>query len=369
MHKSPRTLFFLVLATWISLLFTVVSFAPRYIQESAFLGSKNGFDQDVPRIAWLWANLDGNHYLSIARNGYFSLEQGFFPLYPLVIRLVHDGINVPYIYSGLMVTYLSFAGFLYMFYKLMRLDFDRNRSFWTLSWMLILPASFHLLAIYNDSLFLFLSVGSLYFARKKNWAAAGVLGMFSALSRLTGIALFPALLIEANQDKSLAGIKKIALFLVPLGTLLYLSYLEVHQGGWRLFMESMAVWGQDKPIFPGQTLFRYAKALSAARKLGIESLVGTIDLVAVFLAGYLFGLGRKVWRSSYQIFCLIVIFIPLFSGTFLGMPRYFYHAFPLVIVFSGIFYERKSAGYVLMILLFVLELYLAAYFSQGHFIA
>lgn len=362
--------FLKILVIWLILLFAIVALAPKYIKETVYLGSKNGFGQDAPRLAWSWANLDGNHYLSIARNGYFRFQQGFFPLYPILIRITHDISGLPYVFGGLVVTYLSLAGFLVMFHKLLRLDYSQSSSYWTLLWFLALPASFYLVAVYNDSLFLFLAASAFYLARRGRWWLAGLVGMLASLTRVTGIALFPALVLESMFVLGKRRRGNIApLMLIPLGMVIYLWYLNIYHGSWKLLMESMAVWGQDKPVFPGQTLFRYAKALGSMKAIGIGTIVGTIDLISVFLSGYLFGAGGKHWRPSYQVFSLVVIFIPLFSGTFLGMPRYFIHAFPLVILLSRIFYHRKTLGVIVMAILIMLELYLLAYFSQGHFIA
>ena len=51
------------------------------------------------------------------------------------------------------------------------------------------PVSFFLSAVYTESLFLALSVGSIYAARRERWLLCGVLGFLAAISRNGGVAL------------------------------------------------------------------------------------------------------------------------------------------------------------------------------------
>src|SRR3989338_4836925 len=257
----------LILTVWIISLLASAYIGPKFISQTSFIGSRNHFDERLPkwlydnrmpRLIWMWASLDGNHYLSIARDGYYGLEYGFFPLYPILIRFLNSLTGLQFVISGLVISYLSFLGMMVMGWKLLRLDYSADRSKSIFYWFLVFPTAFFLISVYNDSLYLFLALSSWYLARKKRiWGGAAV-GYFAALTRITGLALLPALAVEMIMSRR--KVKELfPLIFIPLLTLSYFLYLEVFRGGWRLFLSSMAIWGQERFVFPLQTLwiFKY----------------------------------------------------------------------------------------------------------------
>ena len=152
----------LFLLFWVVAIMTSAVIAPRFIPQTLFVGSRNLFDERLPRwlydnalprFFWLWANLDGGHYISIARDGYYEFEHGFFPLYPLAIRLVHSLAKFPYVISGLTVTYVSLWIFLTRFWRLLRLDFSEHDSRRMIVIFLSFPVAFYLLAVNIDHIF------------------------------------------------------------------------------------------------------------------------------------------------------------------------------------------------------------------------
>jgi Gpi18-like mannosyltransferase len=56
--------------------------------------------------------------------------------------------------------------------------------------LLIFPTAFFLNAVYTESLFLFLSLATFYYALKKNFFSAGIFGFFASLTRLASFASF-----------------------------------------------------------------------------------------------------------------------------------------------------------------------------------
>ena len=367
----------LIVSGWIGVLMMAALAAPKFISQTSFIGSRNHFDerlpkwlydQRMPRWLWMWASLDGNHYLSIARDGYYEFEYGFFPLYPTLIKFINSLTGFQFVISGLVVSYLSFLGMIVMGGKLLRLDYSIARSKSIFYWLLAFPTAFFLISVYNDSLYLFLALTSWYLIRKKKIWAGATVGYFAALTRITGLALFPALVAEVIMSKKKTK-ELFPLILIPLGTLSYLLYLEEFRGSWKLFFDSMAVWGQQRFVFPLQTLWRYLKIILGFQTLDRAYLVASMEISVVILSIILLIRGWKSVRLPYLIYAITVLLLPSSSGTLAGMPRYFYHAFPLVIILSGIFYNKKIVGYLVMILSLILQLYLMAYFSQGHFIA
>ena len=86
----------------------------------------------------VWQNFDGVHYLSIARHGYYQFQQAFFPFYPYLIRYLTVFVK-DYLLSGLLISHLSFFIALFLFYKLVRLDFAEKVAKRSLIYLFLFP--------------------------------------------------------------------------------------------------------------------------------------------------------------------------------------------------------------------------------------
>src|SRR3989344_6062439 len=151
------------------------------------------------------------------------LEYAFFPIYTMIIyffsHLFSSNLLESIVNSVLVGIYISNIAFIFaliLLFELIKIDFSRKISFLTLVVLLIFPTSFYFGSLYNESLFLLLSVLSFYFARKGKWRFASLFGLLSSATRVFGILLLPALLIEAYQQR--ISIKKVLwLFMIPFG--------------------------------------------------------------------------------------------------------------------------------------------------------
>jgi Mannosyltransferase (PIG-V) len=111
------------------------------------------------------ARFDSAWYLAIADHGYeVSGRAAFFPLFPGLIRITADLFGSPLI-AGVFISSACGLGALYLLHRLVTLDFglERARSVvWLAAWF---PGAMVLSAVYSESLFLLVSIGSLYSAR------------------------------------------------------------------------------------------------------------------------------------------------------------------------------------------------------------
>lgn len=322
----------------------------------------------LPYPFWIWANSDGVNYLDIARNGYIYPNFAFFPLLPLLTFLVNDLFNVPNTLAGLLVSNISaFLSFV-MLYKITLLDFNKRIAWRTLILFAAFPVSFYLGAVYADSLFFFLSTSCFYFARKKKWFWAGLFGYFATLTRLVGIVLFVALVVEWFLQHRKLKLPPVSLFLAPLGIVTYGTYLKLLFGDFFLFQKAMIHWNQEKVVFPLQVVFRYIKIFLFASK-NIVYFVAVVEFVATFfyffLAGYVF---KKV-RISYGIFMLGVFLLPTFTGTFQSMPRYILHVFPAFIALALLTKKSKKRFWITILGFLILQGIFVALFTRGYFVA
>lgn len=148
----------------------------------------------------LW---DGLWYQLIADKGYqFSpWNSAFWPLFPWTMRALGDlpGMSTPL--AGYLVANVSFFVALVLLYKLVALDFDEGTARRTLWALALFPTALFFTAVYTESPFLMLLVGSLYAARRKEWWIAGLVGALAALTRSYGVFLVLPLAVLFLQDR------------------------------------------------------------------------------------------------------------------------------------------------------------------------
>jgi hypothetical protein len=139
----------------------------------------------APAVRW-----DAIWYLQIAQHGYQSArETAFFPLYPLVMRaasLVTGSLAI----AGVLVSLAGLLSGLLILRRLTELELGPRVGSAAVELLAFGPVAVYLSAVYTEGLFLALSVGTLYSARRGRWALAGALGALAAATRITGVVLF-----------------------------------------------------------------------------------------------------------------------------------------------------------------------------------
>lgn len=325
-----------------------------------------------PEWLWFWGGFDGVHYLNIAEKGYeYGLTQAFFPLYPILIKwlnLFHSTLL-----TSLMISHLSFAGFLYFFVKLGRLDFKIKTIQWSGILFLLYPASFFLFGVYTESLFLLLTAATFYFCRKKSFLLASVLVGLASATRLVGIFLLPVILWEyykVNKPKllSLAGYSLIA----SSGLIFYLSYLQRRFNDFLIFVHSQPGFGAGRQVselvLPYQVIARYFKMLwSVSPGNDIYPVLVFEFLVTLFFVFLIIYAYRKKLRSSYLVFIIPALLLPTLTGTFASMPRYSLIAFPLFYLLGN--FKNKSVKICLGAVFGLILVWALVRFSRGLWLA
>lgn len=347
----------------------------------------------LPYYVWIWANFDGAHYLKIADWGYRQYEQPFFPLFPILIRVLAEVYHLPYLISGLFISHLSTILALFIIIKLLIIDDQKDKINLFLIAILLFPTSFFYGSVYNDSLFLFLSSLTILLARKKKWIATSVAGSLATLTRLNGLALFIFILFEYISNKlnfretwnlkklilsfklqvsakKILGSRILFVILIPTVFIGYLIYNQIAFGHWTLLFKAMVVWHQEKLVFPLQVFWRYAKILFINSPNTLIYWVAVMELSFVFFYIFILIYSFKKIRFSYWLFVAISLLIPSLTGTFAGMPRYGLHLYPL---FLGLTFFLDHQKKIVKLLYFVLSLVILflclALFTRGYFIA
>lgn len=388
----------------LSIFLIALGSAPLLKNEFIFIPQEHrfrSFIQASPLIR-TFANFDGASYLTIARDGYLSSQLGYFPFYPWVIKFFSQFTRIlfQHTYFVLLAEVISNVAFLFaliLFSKMLALDKQKKIGLLLLLIVFLFPTSFYYGAAYNDSLFLLFATLSIYLGRKKHWVLASIIGGIATLTRLNGLALFFFLLAEyflqMNPDtqflkkklnvkawiqalqktfslRKILQDKLIAVFLIPLSFIGYLSYIHVQFGSFYRLFSSMEAWDQDKITFPLQVIWRYIKIIVLYPTFKFNYWIAALEFFSVLLYCFALWYAYKKIRFSYWLFAAVSLLIPWLTGTFQGMPRYGLHLYPLFLALALILQDKsrtvKAIYFALSTLLLVTLLTL---FTHGYFVA
>jgi hypothetical protein len=176
-----------------------------------------------------WNRWDTRWYDDLARLGYNLRgpndykNVAFFPLYPLLVRALHDVLAVgmrnvlgfsptdpwfpPFLVPGLIVSNLCSVAALCFFYALVRLDYDRGTACRAVTLLALFPPSLYMFAAYSEGTFLLCAVAFFYALRLQRWRQAGLWGLLAAVTRPPGaVLLLPFLMAWAQAYPVAAGI-------------------------------------------------------------------------------------------------------------------------------------------------------------------
>jgi hypothetical protein len=312
-------------------------------------GSVPGWPGPAARAGWhnaitAWERADALWYLRIASDGYRTDDgsAAFFPLYPLVVRAVGFVTGGHWLLAAYLVSNLALLAALVLLFKLTELEHGPQRARRVVVLACLFPTSFFLFAPYTESLFLALSVGCFYLARRGRWAAAAPVGIAAALTRSPGLLLAAPLAVEALlQWRSgqpgrrtwplVRGLGAAAV--VPLGTAAYLAYWGRYGGDWRRpFDVQKEGWGKHT-TWPWETFW---KGLRVSWQF-VGSYPGayfTVDALVVLLV-----LAVAIWasfrlRPSYAVYVWLSLLFPMTlmwpGRPFLSLPRLFVVVFPVL---------------------------------------
>ena len=295
----------------------------------------------------LGSRWDTGFYVSIAEEGYkytgVSLPSvPFFPLLPLLMRTVMF-FGVDAVVAGVLITNVALLVATLFFYQLVEMEWGEKMADRTIWYFLIFPTSFFGSAIYSESLFLMCAILALYFARRRHWMAAGVFGMFAALSRFLGVLVALLLVIEWGMQFRKSSEARPALWtfltigLVPSGTLAYMGYLWQAFGDPLAFLHGSEAWGRA-PSSPMKLLGDLFATPPGGWRVALSGGLIHLDnwLDFLFVVSFL-GLGvmlliRKRWGEG--IFVTLGALIPLFSGLLMSQRRYMWVLFPAFVLLA-----------------------------------
>jgi hypothetical protein len=257
-------------------------------------GTPSAWQVSAGPLGNLLARWDAFWYLDIATRGYHwngnPLEQQnvvFFPLYPLLMRVLGAGIGGHPLLAGLCVSLVAFLLALAYFWRWTadRLGADTaTGAAWLLS---TFPLALFFSAVYTESLYLFIVVAACYHAERRHFARSAVFGFLSGLVRPNGFLLSIPIAwtaFVADRDRRGAIARGTAVVAPILGVLCFSAYLAWHVGDARAWLVNQAAWpdnfGRHPPDVPSTSIDIWwipnalSLALIAAALVPVTKLLG-----------------------------------------------------------------------------------------------
>ncbi len=290
-----------------------------------------------------WERLDALWFLRIATKGYRGATAGaaFYPLYPLLIRVVSFLIGGHPFAAAILVSNGAFLGALFVLYILTRTELSEDIARRSVVYAAAFPTALFFFAPYSESLFLLLALLAFWGARRGRWEAAGAAAGLAALTRNLGVVLVLPLAVEAiHQSLALSPrrvpVRALLWSLTPIATTLaYFAFWKHESGDWLAPIHQQAYW-QRHLSDPIATVVKGTHAAFAYLGVypGGYHLLDWLIAVPVFLvAGY----AAAKLRPAFGVYTWAGILLPLASlfesRPLIAFSRY---ALPLFPVYWGL---------------------------------
>jgi len=360
-----------IFLVWLVLLLAVGQFSQSFSKWPGLKSCGNKFDPAFYR----W---DSGWYTEISQRGYsFSPDRqssiAFWPLYPLAIRAAHELTNLR---PGKVAYDLSIIfAFLAMLviYRLARLDYSEKTSRYIYFFILFWPASYFLIAVYPESLFVFLAALSLYLGRKEKWLWAGIVAALLALTKPYGVFMAPTLIAEYFVVRG----KNWKIFfrkwdwlplLLPFASVVSFAYYNYQKfGNAFAYLQTEKNWGRGYGNF-AVSLIREAREFMVppTKLLDGSHAQYVIYLISFFFSIWALYVSWKKVRRTYLIFPLLILAAAFTSGTLTSWSRYMLLGFPILFGPAVWLAEKKYLKYAylsvsLAFLLFIASLFVRCY--------
>jgi hypothetical protein len=285
-----------------------------------FTGPRGYVGEDERRhLFGLLGAWDGRWYRTVAENGYL-LEPGrqsdpaFFPLYPLLLRLVHSA-GIGYVAAGVIVSNAAFLVALFLFERLTRDLFDERLARRATTLLAVFPLGFVFSLAYPESVVLALICGAVLLARRERWIAAALLVAAGTLARPE--TLFASLPLVALARRSRSGLAWGAV-VAPLAALasfaLYLGHTLHDPFAWT---HAERAWGRKfTPLGLVRAIAELPRAYDANPWVVRDVVFFVLYLVLLAVA----------WRIGAPLAWIaaggLIVLLPTFSGSFHSLGRF-----------------------------------------------
>jgi hypothetical protein len=274
-----------------------------------------------PLAAW-----DGRWYGEVAKHGYSLAPEekssaAFFPLYPGLLRGLHDGLGWEYLTAGVVASNVLFAVGVFALYELGRSLLPERQARRAAVYAAVFPLGFVFSMLYAESLaFAGVSLAALCAVRGR-WLAAVPFAAVAALARPGGVfVVLPVLVAAVAAWPALTRAGRAAACAAVAAAPLALALLPVYQwsatGDLLAWSHAQSAWGRSfGPAGVWHAIVALPDGIAADPWVARD---------AVFVAAYV-GLLVAARRSgvsrAWVAAGALMAFLPLSSGTFESAGR------------------------------------------------
>jgi hypothetical protein len=291
-----------------------------------------------------WHHWDAELFYRIAQYGYDdapgapAIERhgipGFFPGFPLVLRVAH--LLVPdWTAAGLLVSLVTSAVAAVALCRLGDLDGPPGAGALATLAMLVSPGAVFLAAPFTEALFAGLAIPGWLLARRGQWAGAALCCAGAAGVRITGVFLAVALAVEYLTGPSgvriRAGRRRALWLAVPfLPPLAYCAYQWARAGDFLAYQHAQQQWPAHASTSMPWDAARLTWGMAAdPAGFGLDARIDVLVALAG-VAGTLWLLWERRWGEfTYMALQLGVLLTSVF---FISLARYMVAWFPLWLV-------------------------------------
>jgi Gpi18-like mannosyltransferase len=279
--------------------------------------------------------------MNIARNGYekepFNANTqhtwAYFPLYPLLLRAL-TGLTGNLAVTGILLSSsLLLLALVVLHRTIVAFEYEPALADRAVFYIAAFPVSYFFSLAQSESLFLLLTIGCFYAARRQRWWLAGICGALASATRFAGVFLIVpmAVLYWQSYHSSARKLKvdAVSLLLVPLGLVAFMLYLKSITGNALAFADIQVAWGHNAGMFWRPLLTFLARPLQVSVFWDFRLLNFLAALLALGCGVCL--LLKRNWALA--LYTLLSILVPLsYQSSLQSIARYVMVIFPIFIV-------------------------------------
>jgi len=362
--RPARTVPLDVTLVLIPLVAAVVGLVIRYFAYAATVD-----DASLAAFADGLCRWDCSWYVRLAEVGYDGFPTpnlinggnwAFFPAYPMLVGVLIKLTGLP---TMLVATATSIAfsiGAVRIAWPLL----GKNLYAYTLFAVFLLsgPFSIYFTTFYTEVLFLFLTVCVFAALKQRRFLLAGLLAAGLSATRIVGVFIVFAILIEVWLDHRERGgtwrdfipavFRRpdllLSFALAPLGLFAYMAFLHFKMGDALAFQHVQRAWGRPfglPPVFVWNALLATPKEgfiPTSSQVLGVTTIVGYI------LAGVM------LWKCRFGMatYSLIALTLPLFAGM-ASMLRFVSGLAPMPLMLCELLGRNRVVAVLALLLMLV----------------
>jgi hypothetical protein len=364
---------------------TVRAVAPALVASKVIVAAavvavlvSRGESVDWSSIQHIFLGWDGQSFVSISQNGYpscISCPAGhliaFLPGLPFLIRAT-TVIGLDPVLGGLLISLVAEAVALTFIFLLVDRERDARSARFCVWLVALAPFGLFLSAVYTESVFLAAAAASLYYARAGDTWKSCVAAALACATRLTGVALVPALMLELLLRKRRFTIEALApaLALLPLAAFMFYTAGSTHDGLALFDVNRLdfnhtlaAPWDGFRAAW---NLFIYATGEN--RFIWFREVISGIGGFIVVTLCVVWTLRRRM-PASMTVYCLISWLMAVSISFWLSVGRYDLALFPGAIVLADLTKRWWTLRPTLVIGSGVLMFWGSTIYASGHWLA